>query len=718
MSAVNVVFASDKNYLKYTAVTLYSLLDSMGDDNVCVYILTDEYLDESELDKLRSMTDRNVKIINIVIDATKFTHIKTTPGITLATYYRLVMHDYLPDILDRCIYLDSDLIIRESISNIYNIPMEGFLFAGVEDSISHSYNDKFDALPSDPHINAGVTLFNLKLARDINFSQEIDNYISSHKYRITLGDQQIINRAFPTRIKYISPKWNVHGSMFIDSWRKKNASVSNSNTYKDLTDAANNPSIIHYTYKRKPWISLEHPRATEWWDCATKTPFFSAEDKEKLSVPAKPHRKEGDQKLIVPSKSQEKLTKKFAGYIRSIRQLRTTRLTIQNLEKKLAYDKPAIQSDKKTHLVPYYLLSEQNAIILESIGKKSVDSLFNAKAICESLVENSKILTNGEPRDLDGGFHENIKTILRTSGISRSHDLSEVDLVLVLVQRLRQELYWKMLSAANNYGKKILFAETSFFGAFAPYFEENVPGYLRRSFGYIFDDMGYYFDARNPSRLEQYLNSECSILSENEQDRSREYIEKVISEGITKYNYTKIPHQELYIPPNSVLLVDQKSNDASIEFSGASKQTFSTMILAALEENPESNIYLKLHPDNLGVNGHVVDKRVTILPDTCQLTSVLDQVDKVYVVSSQVGFEALLRGKEVHTFGIPFYSGWGLTVDRQTIARRTRSVTVEELFYAACIKHSVYINPFTGLFMDFPEVIDLIVEMRLRGRGA
>src|SRR3546814_17656110 len=96
-------------------------------------------------------------------------------------------------------------------------------------------------------------------------------------------------------------------------------------------------------------------------------------------------------------------------------------------------------------------------------------------------------------------------TLFRSPTISRNLDASEVDGFVILVQRLRHDLFWRSIYSACYYDKDLIFAETSFFGAFANYFDEQAPYLFRKSFGYILDDMGYYFDARNPSRLETFL---------------------------------------------------------------------------------------------------------------------------------------------------------------------------------------------------------------------
>src|SRR3546814_10446209 len=87
--------------------------------------------------------------------------------------------------------------------------------------------------------------------------------MESNRYTITLGDQQILNAAFYQRIKYLPVDWNVHGSMFDKNWRAKNLGISNRLEKEDVERAVRDPAIIHYTYKRKPWLAPDHPRRSE-----------------------------------------------------------------------------------------------------------------------------------------------------------------------------------------------------------------------------------------------------------------------------------------------------------------------------------------------------------------------------------------------------------------------------------------------------------------------
>src|SRR3546814_4217868 len=62
--------------------------------------------------------------------------------------------------------------------------------------------------------------------------------------------------------------------MFDKNWRAKNLGISNRLEKEDVERAVRDPAIIHYTYKRKPWLAPDHPRSVEWLKCAAETSFF------------------------------------------------------------------------------------------------------------------------------------------------------------------------------------------------------------------------------------------------------------------------------------------------------------------------------------------------------------------------------------------------------------------------------------------------------------
>jgi hypothetical protein len=166
-----------------------------------------------------------------------------------------------------------------------------------------------------------------------------------------------------------------------------------------------------------------------------------------------------------------------------------------------------------------------------------------------------------------------------------------------------------------------------------------------------------------------------------------------------------------------ILVVGQVENDASIEYGSEIKLTNSDLVLRVALENPDAMIIYKPHPDVLAglrsieSDPYQFSEFVYILDTPMPVTYVFDLVDEVHTITSLAGFEALLRGKKVVTYGAPFYSNWGLTDDRQIVERRKRSLTIEEVFAAAYILYPTYLNPYTEKEVEIEEALDLLQWM-------
>lgn len=227
----------------------------------------------------------------------------------------------------------------------------------------------------------------------------------------------------------------------------------------------------------------------------------------------------------------------------------------------------------------------------------------------------------------------------------------------------------------------------------------------------IVDPVGIYYDATRPSRLEQLIESHASFPHEL-LGRALAGRAAVRRGRITKYNVARQP-----LPPelggrDFVLLVDQTVGDASVRLGHASEASFGEMLAAARQRFPESLIVIKTHPDvsagkkrgflTRGVPGAIV------LADAVDPWRLLEAARAVFTVTSMLGFEALLAEREVHTFGMPFYAGWGLTIDAQTLARRTARPSLDALFAAAYLSYPVYYDPLDDRLASFEEVLPML----------
>jgi capsular polysaccharide export protein len=234
----------------------------------------------------------------------------------------------------------------------------------------------------------------------------------------------------------------------------------------------------------------------------------------------------------------------------------------------------------------------------------------------------------------------------------------------------------------------------------------------------LMDDMGVYYDATRPSRLEFILNQE-DLSDETIRGDARKAISLIIDNELSKYNHAPEIESGRIIENNreKVLVVDQTKGDMSIKMGMADERSFHAMLTAAQSENPDADIYIKMHPEVVAgkKQGHLCrfeGKNTILLRDDVNPVSLLKRMDKVYVVTSQMGFEALLLEKPVSCFGVPFFSGWGITDDHVLQPRRTRKRTVLDIFIAAYIKYSRYSNPLTGMPGTIFDVINHLIKQK------
>lgn len=235
----------------------------------------------------------------------------------------------------------------------------------------------------------------------------------------------------------------------------------------------------------------------------------------------------------------------------------------------------------------------------------------------------------------------------------------------------------------------------------------------------VVDELGIYYDSTQPSSLERLLESDADLLSKIAPDvvKARRLI---LQHRLSKYNHAPMLDAGALRPGDSgrVLVIDQTAGDMSVTFGGASAESFADMLAAARAENPSATVYVKTHPEvSAGrKSGYLTqvqeDERTVVLRDAVNPLSLIEQMDRVYVVTSTMGFEALLAGKSVSVFGMPWYAGWGVTDDRQHCPRRTRQRSVDELFAAAYFHYSRYLDPVTHQRGAIFNVTDWLVRQR------
>lgn len=258
----------------------------------------------------------------------------------------------------------------------------------------------------------------------------------------------------------------------------------------------------------------------------------------------------------------------------------------------------------------------------------------------------------------------------------------------------------------------IIFEEDGFLCSIEPH---NGTGHkkFRTRHSIIMDVENFYINAYNESMIENILNS-SKIFSIDELNRAKKCITMLRENKISKYNHQPIIELNLKSYKKNILIIDQVYNDKSIEYGMANEKTFLQMLETAINENPNAEIYIKSHPvKNKGHFTNVPKKEnIHFINYNINPFSLLKEMDEVFVCTSQLGFEALMCGKKVHVFGMPFYAGWGVTIDYQKCEKRNKKRSVEEIFYVAYIMCSAYVSTEKKCICEIEDIINELTNLR------
>ncbi len=239
----------------------------------------------------------------------------------------------------------------------------------------------------------------------------------------------------------------------------------------------------------------------------------------------------------------------------------------------------------------------------------------------------------------------------------------------------------------------------------------------------VLDKTGIYYDPTQVSDLEIILQTKN--FQEDELTRAKRLVSSLLKNQLSKYNLGhSFNKSELSIKDKQkiILVPGQVEDDASIKKGCVDINTNADLIKSVRSHHPTEFIIYKPHPDVVSGNrkGHVdkcvTDSNVDLVLNDVSITDCLAIANQVHTMTSLVGLEGLMRGLKVVCYGIPFYSGWGLTRDFHTIERRTRKLKLYELVHATLIDYPMYMDWQTNT-LTTPEVIIEQLSLQIQQQG-
>lgn len=220
---------------------------------------------------------------------------------------------------------------------------------------------------------------------------------------------------------------------------------------------------------------------------------------------------------------------------------------------------------------------------------------------------------------------------------------------------------------------------------------------------------GVHYDPSKPSCIDEALRNG---VNKTELQRAKSLIETIQNNGISKSNNRPLPKN---LPEQPYILVcDQVERDASLKPSQATPQRFRTMLNATRAAWPDHLIVVRTHPN--AKEGHFTqsdDDKIILSPGNDHPTPWIQGAQEVVVMTSQMGFEALIHGKPVTCWGTPFYAGRGLTRDFGAQPGYMRAhASLEEIVACALILAPTSFDPLTGAICQPERVATYLSAVR------
>lgn len=281
---VPVVFAADNNYVPMLTTSIYSMLKNADPSrHYDVIVLERDITDENKqliLGFLKTFTNADVRFVDVSHAIDGFDLTTSNSHISIETYYRFIIQEALP-FYNKIVYLDSDLVITDDVSELYDTDLENNALGAVRDvdflgNLNFADGSRMRYATAKLHMEhpfdyfqAGVLVMNLNRLRELHSVDEWLRLASDPAY--IYNDQDILNQECEGLVHFLPYEWNV-----MHNCVNRVNTVFNfapANVYKAYLASRKIPKIVHYAGVDKPWRNPWCDFGALYWQYAQKTPF-------------------------------------------------------------------------------------------------------------------------------------------------------------------------------------------------------------------------------------------------------------------------------------------------------------------------------------------------------------------------------------------------------------------------------------------------------------
>jgi len=267
---MNIVCATDENYLGHCMAMLQSLWHHNPDPDLHVYFMYDD-IGSKQLGQATSFLTELLPAVSILKASAKpFKDFPVNGHVSVAAYFRLLVPELLPSSVTRALFIDADTIITAPLSELWQLPMQGKSLAAVPEhqlfcrDHDHEYKKYF---------NAGVMLIDLQEWRQSDLINKGLKIALESPEKLRHSDQDVLNIVYAGDWLPLGDRWNACPHLF---GLTGGYDLSEDNLSSSESEAIRNPAIVHFagSGRDKPWNArCRHPMRHHYLQARSHTPW-------------------------------------------------------------------------------------------------------------------------------------------------------------------------------------------------------------------------------------------------------------------------------------------------------------------------------------------------------------------------------------------------------------------------------------------------------------
>ena len=283
---MDIVACTDNGFVMPTGVMMYSVCVNNIESDITFHILTDNVTPENKqkLQKtVMAFVGKSIVFYDIAkIDMSDIPVMDKNSPQSYATYYRLYLTELLPPYIKKVIYMDGDIIVRQSLLPLWETKLDNCAVAVVIEAHSDDLSliDRLGYPQEKGYFNAGLLLINLDYWRENNLLITFKAFMKEHADGIKYNDQDVLNYTLQDSKKYLPIKYNLQAGFL---WVGKHyTSIVN----KEIKEAIGDCVILHFTGP-KPWqTTCRHPYRDTFFKYQAQTMWkgYPLEEKRPLKL--------------------------------------------------------------------------------------------------------------------------------------------------------------------------------------------------------------------------------------------------------------------------------------------------------------------------------------------------------------------------------------------------------------------------------------------------